>query len=190
LAPEDRVLNLGAGDSPRRTRTINLDIAASGTTDCRADGRHLPFRENSFALVISQEVLEHVADPPAVLREIHRVLRKNGTLYCQLPFVIGYHPGPHDFWRFTAEGICEVVREAGFECLERGRSVGPATGFYRIAVEFAAVCAASVVPSTYKPVKGAAALALSPLRLLDPILSRSRQADRIAGGYFVIARKV
>ncbi len=33
----------------------------------------------------------------------------DGTLYVQLPLVIGHHPGPTDFWRFTREGIVHVV---------------------------------------------------------------------------------
>lgn len=40
---------------------------------------HLPYTDNYFDLVISNGVLEHVADDVASLREIHRVLRPGGT---------------------------------------------------------------------------------------------------------------
>ena len=38
---------------------------------------HLPYRDGEFDTVLLMEVLEHVPDPAAVLREIHRVSQKN-----------------------------------------------------------------------------------------------------------------
>ena len=183
------LLNVGSGVTSRRKGTINLDVALSSTVDCVASGDALPFRSGHFAGAVSQEVLEHVPDPSAVLLEIKRVLRPGGYLYCQLPFIIGYHPGPNDYWRFTVEGIRQIVLDAGLEIVESGMSVGPATGFYRVVVEFVASFAGALFPSAYRPAKGAAAIAFMPLKILDPLLSRSREANRLAGGYFVIARK-
>ena len=80
---------------------------------------------------------------------MYRVLQEGGTLYCQLPFIIGYHPGPTDYWRFTKEGIRELVEHAGFVCEEVEIAVGPATGFYRIAVEFFAIVMSSVSKKFY-----------------------------------------
>lgn len=39
----------------------------------------LPYQDQSFDHVISAEVLEHVADRPALFREIHRILKPGGT---------------------------------------------------------------------------------------------------------------
>ena len=107
-----------------------------------------------------------------------------GTVCHWLP-----HPGPRDFVRWSRGGICELVQCVGFECQEVGISVGPATGFYRIAVEFWAVLFSGVWSELYLPVKGLVALLLAPLKLLDALMIRSPKADRIAGGYYVIARK-
>ncbi|MBU4268220.1 MAG: class I SAM-dependent methyltransferase [Acidobacteria bacterium] len=41
------------------------------------DIRHLPYRDGEFDTVLLMEVLEHVPDAEAALREIHRVSRKN-----------------------------------------------------------------------------------------------------------------
>ncbi|MES9901301.1 MAG: methyltransferase domain-containing protein [Sedimenticola sp.] len=46
---------------------------------------HLPFCRDTFDLVLSNHVIEHVTDPGLHLREIHRVLRPGGTLYLATP---------------------------------------------------------------------------------------------------------
>lgn len=182
-------LNVGAGMTRIHPRMLNLDFIQTPRVDVCGDAETLPFAPGSFSVVVTQETLEHVRHPRTALAEIHRVLSDGGWLYCQVPFVIGYHPGPRDFVRWSREGICELVRCAGFECREVGISVGPATGFYRIAVEFWAVLFSCVWRKLYLPVKGIVALLLAPLKLLDALMIGSPQADRIAGGYYVIARK-
>lgn len=189
LAPGQRGLNVGAGDTALHPAVLNLDLRAGSTIACCARAEALPFRSRAVALVVSQETLEHVPDPWRAVGEIHRVLAPGGTFYCQLPFVIGYHPGPTDYWRFTREGIRELLERGGFSCEEIGIAVGGGTGFYRIAVEFVAVSAGRLAPPLYHPVKGLAALLLYPLKWLDSTLAVGPQADRIAGGYYAIARK-
>lgn len=189
LSNGERGLNVGAGKTRLHPRLVNLDVSPGPNVDCCASAEAIPFADSSFAIVVSQETLEHVQDPWLAVREIHRVLKVGGTFYCQVPFVIGYHPGPTDFWRFTKEGIRELVERAGFVCSDIGIAVGPATGFYRIAVEFVAVAASGIWSGLYYPAKGAGAFLFYPLKWLEPLLLRVAQADRIAGGYYVIARK-
>ncbi len=43
-----------------------------------ADAHKLPFKNNSFDLIICTETLEHVIDPKKVLSEMRRVLKKHG----------------------------------------------------------------------------------------------------------------
>jgi len=50
----------------------------------RADGRWLPFADESADRVIVSEVLEHIGDDAAVMREVFRVLRPGGRAR-QLP---------------------------------------------------------------------------------------------------------
>ena len=47
----------------------------------RADGMALPFADQSFDLVLSHAVIEHVADAPLYLRECRRVLRAGGRIF-------------------------------------------------------------------------------------------------------------
>ncbi len=189
LKPGDVGLNVGAGFTKLHPAILNLDIVTGTAIDCQAQAEHLPFADSVFDLILTQETLEHVRDPFLSVKEMYRVLKPNGVLYCQLPFVIGYHPGPTDFWRFSPEGIRALVEQAGFECEEVSIAVGPATGFYRIVVEFWAVLASALFGPLYYPVKGLAAVGFYPLKWLDGPMLRSAQVNRIAGGYFVIAHK-
>jgi SAM-dependent methyltransferase len=184
-----RGLNVGAGPTALHLALVNIDIVPGPAIHVCAAAGNLPFPDEVFDLVMSQEVVEHVRDPFEALREMRRVLRKGGTLYFQVPFIIGYHPGPTDFWRFTREGVIEILSQAGFECKDVRMAVGPATGFHRIAVEFFATIAARVWTKLYIPAKAASALLLYPVKWLDPWLRKSSQGDRIAGGYLVICKR-
>lgn len=190
LNNQGRGLNIGAGTTNLHPKLFNLDIFPNSIIHCCAMAETLPFATESISMIITQETLEHVQEPHRAVREMYRVLKPNGILYCQLPFVIGYHPGPTDFWRFSKEGIQELVEQAGFVCKEVKIAVGPATGLYRILVEFFATIITIPVPSLYHLAKGAAALLLYPIKLLDSVLLHSPQADRIAGGYYIIAEKI
>lgn len=51
----------------------------------RASAERLPFTHSSMDVVTSLDVLEHLHDDVAALREIHRVLRPNGVLVLMVP---------------------------------------------------------------------------------------------------------
>ncbi len=80
----------GAGTfSPYCLGDVNIDI---GKVPCkpdkpfvRCDAAALPFREDLFTLVTMFDVLEHVDAPSVVLREIRRVMAKNGVLVLGTP---------------------------------------------------------------------------------------------------------
>lgn len=49
------------------------------------DVQHLPFPDESFDVVLSTEVIEHVRAPAVAVRELGRVLRPGGTLVVTTP---------------------------------------------------------------------------------------------------------
>ncbi|HET7011536.1 MAG TPA: class I SAM-dependent methyltransferase [Anaerolineales bacterium] len=187
--PGARGLNVGAGDTRWGARFVHVDLARAPAVDVVADALALPFAGETFDVVLSQETVEHLVDPFAAAREMGRVLARGGWIYLQAPFIIGYHPGPEDYWRFTRAGMAQLLQRSGAAPVRVDRSVGAGTGFYRILVEFLAGGAARVVPALYLPVKGLASLLCYPLKWLDRLVGRGAQADRIAGGYFAIGRK-
>jgi len=117
------------------------------------------------------------------------VLAPGGLLYLQTPFVIGRHDAPYDYWRFTGDGLKQLLSSAGFELDRVAPAVGAGTGTYRIAVELVAVLASSLARRTYLPVKGVAAFALWPLRWLDVVTLDGPESWRIPGGFLALARK-
>lgn len=50
-----------------------------------ADAENLPFKEGSFQLVLSSEVIEHLHDDESAVKEISRVLAKQGNLCLSTP---------------------------------------------------------------------------------------------------------
>lgn len=189
LGPDNWGLNWGAGADVLSPRLLNLDLYDAEHMHIVNRGSELPFKDEVLDLVISQETLEHIGDFSTCIQEAWRVLKPGGAFYCQLPFIIGYHPGPNDYWRFTREAYPLLFLPEKWEIETVALSLGHGSGFYRILVEFMAVNASLISPKLYKPVKGMTAVIASPLQWLDRLTKNSPECDRIPGGYYCIARK-
>ncbi len=87
-----RILEIGAGAgwqaqwlSHQGYEVTAVDIPESQYLQSRVfpiilyDGINLPFPDNSFDIIFSSNVLEHIPDPNKLDREFKRVLRPNGT---------------------------------------------------------------------------------------------------------------
>lgn len=64
------------------------------------DGENLPFKENTFDIVIANQVLEHVEDIENTIKEIRRILKRNGIFYIRSPDYSRSFFEPHyrTFW--------------------------------------------------------------------------------------------
>ncbi|HEY5926057.1 MAG TPA: class I SAM-dependent methyltransferase [Kofleriaceae bacterium] len=69
----------------REPEWIAIAEARGGARYQVGTAEQLPFADRSLDLVTAQTVLIHVADPPAVLREMARVLRPGGKLWLLEP---------------------------------------------------------------------------------------------------------
>ena len=83
---------------------VGTDAYASPHTVLVADGHRLPFDDGVFDGVWVQAVLEHVLEPATVVAELHRVLRPEGLVYAETPFMQQVHERAYDFSRFTQSG--------------------------------------------------------------------------------------
>lgn len=101
---------------------VETDVAFGERTNLVCDAHDLPFKNETFDVVIAQAVLEHVLDPQRCVSEIERVLKKDGLVYAETPFIQQVHAGRFDFTRFTHLGHRRLFRK--FEEIESGAACG------------------------------------------------------------------
>ena len=100
------ILDCGAGlRNDYYDNVVNFEIKPYPSTDVIGMGENLPFKNNSFDAVLSLNVLEHVKDPFACAKEISRVLKPGGKLYCVAAFMQPFHAYPSHYFNMTPEGM-------------------------------------------------------------------------------------
>ena len=135
--PGDRVLDAGAGEGRFKSafahaRYTGVDLAVGDADwdyrnlDAICDLIGLPFARATFDAAICVQVLEHVPDPPRMLRQIAQVLRPGGRLFLSAPQSWPQHQKPYDFYRYTSFGIRHLLQTAGLEI----ESIDPIGGYF------------------------------------------------------------
>ena len=147
LVPNDspRLLDVGSSvgcvieaAQNRGWKAMGIDVSASAVEFCRernlpcrlVEGVALPFPDNSFDVLTSWHVIEHVADVEATLAEWYRVLRPSGVLALETPDAsspmvrlrgAGYRKfwAPEHTYTFTPTTLAAFIRRAGFQVLTR-----------------------------------------------------------------------
>lgn len=84
---------------------FNTNIAKEGLhtfydysgIDVVSDIQQLPFKNQSFDVVLCTEVLEHIPSPHTALLEFSRILKPGGLLIITAPFVSFTHYAPHHY---------------------------------------------------------------------------------------------
>lgn len=85
-----------------------------------------PIEDSTYDIILSGQVIEHVAAPWKWLTELKRIARPNGHIIVISPTSWPYHEAPIDCWRIYPEGMKELSKLVGltiesmhWECLER-----------------------------------------------------------------------
>lgn len=104
-------------------KITSLDLVGTENVDYIVDAHYLPFKDETFDGVWIQAVLEHVLSPDIVVKEIFRVLKNNGLIYSEIPFMQQIHMGKYDFTRYTASGHRFLFKN--FEKINMGVNGGP-----------------------------------------------------------------
>lgn len=114
---------------PSRYRYTAIDLARTADFVIEADITNCPhIPDQSFDVIYSVDVFEHINRPWRAAEEITRLLRPGGLVYTSTLFSWRYHPCPIDYWRFTPECLAflfsglETVA-SGFDTLERRRNI-------------------------------------------------------------------
>lgn len=131
LPPGARVLEIGPDGSPSTYQRLaaepslrweTLDLAAdtsvvptSGLDHVAVSDVEFPLPADSFDVVLSGQVIEHVRRPWRWLAECARVTRPGGKVITICPVSWPYHEAPIDCWRMYPEGLRALYEEAGLE---------------------------------------------------------------------------
>lgn len=105
IAPQDY---LGAKEFFSKSKIFTLDIDPNSGADyiadiCNDNSQIIP--SNFFDIIICTEVLEHTLQPFNATKELYRILKPEGQVYCSTPFNFRIHGPLPDCWRFTEHGL-------------------------------------------------------------------------------------
>lgn len=101
---------------------IGVDIEKGPGVDvvCNAENIIEKFGKESFDVVISTELLEHVKNWRAVVSGIKKLCKPNGIiLITTRSYGYGYHASPYDFWRYELEDMRSIFSDGEILSLEK-----------------------------------------------------------------------
>ncbi len=130
-----RVLEIGPDRSPSTLQSMDglpdlkwetIDLYESPSLTYRAKSEYVfPCESETFDIVVSANVAEHVREVWTWMRELTRVCKKGGLVITINPVSFPYHEAPVDCFRIYPEGMQAIYNYAGlsvelstFESLE------------------------------------------------------------------------
>jgi SAM-dependent methyltransferase len=133
FGPDAPVLDLGCGSGGNRAylrdlgfrRILTVDWESTGA-DLLVDAHRLPFADGAFQVVLSTAVFEHLYHPFLGMKEVSRVLGREGYFLGGASFWEAWHA--HSHFHFTPDGWHCLLTQAGLslEDLWAGWGVVPA----------------------------------------------------------------
>ena len=86
-----------------------------GVTYVSSDEYHYPIPENTFDVVVSANVAEHVRQLWAWMAELRRIVKPGGLIIIVAPVSWPYHEAPDDCWRLYPEAVRALCDHTGLE---------------------------------------------------------------------------
>jgi SAM-dependent methyltransferase len=114
-----KTLDVGGGLGPYRkylsgVSYFSIEINSLLGPDIVGSALELPVLTNSIDALLMNDVLEHLPDPAAAIREAFRCLRPGGKVFATTPFLWNLHYEPHDYYRFTGYALRYLFEKEGF----------------------------------------------------------------------------
>jgi SAM-dependent methyltransferase len=183
-------LNVGSGIGRMGDNVINLEIGLFPDVDAVGNGENLPFFDESFDVVYSNALLEHVPEPELILKEMKRVLKRGGLIWGFIPFLQPYHGYPFDYQRYTITGIKHLFSKY-FSLIETGVWSGPSSALTWILRDYIKM----LIPFSEKEflrviLNGILNLLLFPIKYIDYILLKRKDSYTLASVVFFYGKKI
>ena len=110
------ILDLGCGNKPYYHNNVNgklvcFDIKKTKINDVIGDASSLPFKNNAFDVILSINSFYYFNNPFISVKEVSRILKKNGKFILIMPFIYPIHDAPDDKYRFTEFGIKSLLED-------------------------------------------------------------------------------
>jgi SAM-dependent methyltransferase len=129
------ILDIGGRVQPYRPllkqrlrRYVAVDLRRTPLVNIIARGEQIPLTGNAFDLAICTQVLQYVAEPAAMVSEIHRLLKPGGYLFLSVPAIYP-RDSEMDQWRFSPQWLRVLLRSFDkVEIVAEGSSV---SGLFR-----------------------------------------------------------
>lgn len=111
-----KVLDVGSLDAPYRklihySSYTTIDINPKAKADYTGDVHNLPFKDNTYDTIIATELLEHCHTPEKAVKEMHRVIKKNGSCLASTRFIYYQHDLIEDYYRYAAPGLKYLFKD-------------------------------------------------------------------------------
>jgi SAM-dependent methyltransferase len=127
-----KMLDAGAGPCPYKHFFKHCNYEATDFTNhyrlmdfvCTLD--KIPKKPNTYDVILSTEVLEHVEYPQKVINEFYRILKPKGKLFLTVPQGWMMHQKPYNYYYFTYFGLESLLKNSGF----RKFTITPKGGYF------------------------------------------------------------
>ncbi|HYW26487.1 MAG TPA: methyltransferase domain-containing protein [Terriglobales bacterium] len=105
------ILEVGGGERRRmRPGYVNLEYMTVECANVYGDIMQLPFQDDTFGLVLTQAVFEHVNNPFTAAGELIRVTRPGGLIVTDVAFMQPLHAAPYHYFNMTPWGVEELFK--------------------------------------------------------------------------------
>jgi SAM-dependent methyltransferase len=99
---------------PAKIYTVDMKDAETEHRVVDLEKDKLPFDDTFFDSVLAFNILEHIYNHQFLTTEMYRVTKHGGKLVGFVPFLVNYHPDPHDYFRYTEEALKKLFTDVGY----------------------------------------------------------------------------